>query len=92
MNDQDLLECFLTASQDNVHMKSKVDLTTMFKLLVDKVINARFSEEFRAYKEKYTVRGGKSKLNNLTLRGQLDLYKKKKNKKKSVEDLVKVEN
>ena len=41
-------------------MESKVDQTMMFKLLVDKVINARFSEEFRAYKEEYTVRGGKS--------------------------------
>ena len=58
--------------------------------MVDKVINARFSEEFRAYKEEYTVRGGKSKLNNLTLRGQLDSYGKRKKKKKDVEDLEQV--
>ena len=90
MNDQDLLNCFLTASQDNVHMESKVDQTTMFKLLVDKVINTRFSEEFWAYKEEYTVRGGKNKLNNLTLRGQLDSYGKRKKKKKDVEDLEQV--
>ena len=59
--------------------------------MVDEVVNARCSEEYRAYKEEYTVRGGKSKKNDLTLRGQLDSYGKRKNKKKGVENLVKIE-
>ena len=62
----------MKASDDNGHVKSVGDRTKKFKLLVDKDVNARFSEEFRAYKEEYTVRGGKNKQSNLTLRGALD--------------------
>ena len=72
LNDKEILQSFLKASEDNEHLESVDDWTKIFKLLVDKVVNARFSEEFQAYKEEYTVRGGKNKESNLTLKGSLD--------------------
>ena len=82
LNDNEILQSFLKASEDNEHLKSVDDRTKIFKLLVDKVVNARFSEEFRAYKEEYTVRGGKNKEHNLTLRGSLNSLGAKRKKKK----------
>ena len=45
LNDKEILTSFLKASEDNEHLESVDDLTTIFKLLVDKVVNAQFSEE-----------------------------------------------
>ena len=35
-----------------------------------KIVNARFSEEMRGYREESTTRGTKNKLAQLTLRGE----------------------
>ena len=82
LNDKEISQSFLKASEDNEHLKSVDDRTKIFKLLVDKVVNATFSEEFQAYKEEYTVKGGKNKETNLTLRGSLDSLGTKGEKRK----------
>ena len=50
----------------------------MYDELVQKIVNARFCEEFRAYRAEFTARGSLNKENNFTLRQSLDSYGRKK--------------
>jgi hypothetical protein len=49
----------------------------IYKELVEKVVNARFCEEFRAYRAEFIARGSMNKENNFTLRQSLDSYSRK---------------
>ena len=57
--------------------------------LIEKVVNAIFSEEFRACREEFTVRANKNKENNFTLHQKLDSYgrKRKSNDKKRKKEI-----
>ena len=43
------------------------------KTMRQELVNARFSEELRGYREKFTIRGIKNKETNLILRKELDV-------------------
>ena len=57
----------------------------IFYELMENIVNARFGEESRAYKEEFTTRGSKNKKTNLTLRKTLDVIGSKKRLGKSGE-------
>eukprot|EP00536_Pseudo-nitzschia_multiseries_P014605 jgi/Psemu1/215285/e_gw1.735.4.1 len=75
LKNDELLEVFL----DCVHVAKAMftwelsEKKKIFAELIDKVINARFSEEIRPYREKHTVRGTKYKGTNLTMREEIDV-------------------
>ena len=46
------LACVTHVMAKGINLSTMVGWTKTFKLLVDKVVNARFSKEFRAYKDK----------------------------------------
>ena len=81
-NDSEVLESFLTSSEHNSTTIQKGNKKKIFHELVEKVVNARFSEEFRGYREKYTARGSENKETNLVLRGELDVIGSRKSSKK----------
>eukprot|EP00536_Pseudo-nitzschia_multiseries_P009562 jgi/Psemu1/23564/gm1.23564_g len=60
LKNDELLEVFLDCSKGNVYLGKLIEKKKIFAELVDKVINARFSEEIRAYREEHTERGTKS--------------------------------
>eukprot|EP00536_Pseudo-nitzschia_multiseries_P002489 jgi/Psemu1/5661/gm1.5661_g len=62
----------------NVYLGKLSEKKKIFAELVDKVINARFSEEIRAYKEEHTARGTKYKGTNLTMREEIDVIGSRK--------------
>eukprot|EP00536_Pseudo-nitzschia_multiseries_P014204 jgi/Psemu1/37863/gm1.37863_g len=74
----ELLEVFLDCSKGNVYLGKLSEKKKIFAELVDKVINARFSEEIRAYREEHTARGTKYKGTNLTMREEIDVIGSRK--------------
>eukprot|EP00536_Pseudo-nitzschia_multiseries_P010146 jgi/Psemu1/25142/gm1.25142_g len=73
LKNDELLEVFLDCSKGNVYLGKLSEKKKIFAELVDKVINARFSEEIRAYREEHTARGTKYKGTNLTMREEIDV-------------------
>ena len=62
-------------------MKDRDNMKNIFSELLEKVVNARFSEEMRAYTEEYTTRGSKNNPTKLALRPSLDSYSLQKSKR-----------
>ena len=48
---------FMDCCKDNEHLVTKEDKEKIFEVLVKKTANAKYSYEFRAYREAHTVRG-----------------------------------
>eukprot|EP00536_Pseudo-nitzschia_multiseries_P008597 jgi/Psemu1/20791/gm1.20791_g len=78
LKNDELLEVFLDCSKGNVYLGKLSEKKKIFAELVDKVINARFSEEIRAYREEHTARGTKYKGTNLTMREEIDVIGSRK--------------
>ena len=85
LNDKSLLDLFMDCSANNNHLDGEEEKKIIFYELMEKIVNARFSEEIRAYKEEFTTRGSKNKKTNLTLRKTLDVIGSKKRLGKSGE-------
>ena len=81
LNDIELFDVFLDCSKNNTHVKDRDNMKNIFSELLEKVVNARFSEEMRAYTEEYTTRGSKNNPTKLALRPSLDSYSLQKSKR-----------
>jgi len=81
LQDNELITKFLECSKDNKCLE-EVEKKKMYDELVQKIVNARFCEEFRAYRAEFTARGSMNKENNFTLRQSLDSYGRKRQAKK----------
>eukprot|EP00536_Pseudo-nitzschia_multiseries_P005420 jgi/Psemu1/12527/gm1.12527_g len=73
LKNDELLEVSLDCSKCNVYLGKLSEKKKIFAELVDKVINARFSEEIRAYREEHAARGTKYEGTNLTMREEIDV-------------------
>jgi hypothetical protein len=84
LQDNELITKFIECSKDNTCLE-EVEKKKIYNELVEKVVNARFWEEFRAYRAEFTARGSHNKENNFALRQSLDSYscKRKANKDKN---------
>eukprot|EP00536_Pseudo-nitzschia_multiseries_P008100 jgi/Psemu1/19586/gm1.19586_g len=78
LKNDELLEVFLDCSKGDVYLGKLSEKKKIFAELVDKVINARFSEEIGAYREEHTARGTKYKGTNLTMREEIDVIGSRK--------------
>eukprot|EP00536_Pseudo-nitzschia_multiseries_P002864 jgi/Psemu1/6455/gm1.6455_g len=79
LKNDELLEVFLNCSKGkNFYLGKLSEKNKIFAELVDKVINASFSEEIRACREEHTARGTKYKGANLTLREEIDVIGSRK--------------
>ena len=76
-NDKLLLENFFKVS-DGFNFLNNKEKEQIYSELVDKIINAVFSDKMRSYREEFTVRGSKARENNLVLRQNLDALSSKK--------------
>ena len=55
--DNDLKQMFMNCCKDSNHLEKKQEKEKMYQELVNKTANAKYSDEFRAYREAHTVRG-----------------------------------
>jgi hypothetical protein len=78
LQDNQLIRKFMECSKDNTCLEEAEEKKKIYDELVEKVVNARFSEEFRAYRAEFTARGSMNKENNFTLRQSLDSYSRKR--------------
>eukprot|EP00536_Pseudo-nitzschia_multiseries_P006322 jgi/Psemu1/192765/e_gw1.132.24.1 len=80
LKNDELLEVFLVdcSKGKNAYLGKLSEKKKIFTELVDKVINARFSEEIRAYIEEHTTRGTKYKGKSLTMREEIDVIGSRK--------------
>eukprot|EP00536_Pseudo-nitzschia_multiseries_P007333 jgi/Psemu1/17706/gm1.17706_g len=72
LKNDELLGIFLDCCKGNVYLGKLSEKKKIFAEFVDKMINARFSEEIRAYREEHAARGTKYKGTNLTMREEID--------------------
>ena len=77
LEDNGLITKFIECSRENKCLE-EVEKKKLYNELVEKVVNARFCEEFRAYRAEFTARGSENKQNNFTLRQTLDSYARKR--------------
>ena len=94
MKDKDLWDEFLQISleHNNHFLVEEQSIKCLYGELMEKVVNARFSEECRDYREENTIRGGKLRDSNQTFRSDIDGIsgrKKKKQKKESNDSTTK---
>ena len=80
--DDTLFEEFWVISEmyNNSFLKKREEVKQIYKELLEKVINARFSEECRVFRQDHTVRGGTLTQNNLVFRENLDAMSGRKRK------------
>eukprot|EP00536_Pseudo-nitzschia_multiseries_P000756 jgi/Psemu1/1698/gm1.1698_g len=78
LKNDELLEVFLDCSKGDIYLGKLSEKKKIFAELVDKVINARFSEEIRVYREEHTAREAKYKGTNLTMREKIDVIGSRK--------------
>jgi len=71
LSDKVLQEIFLKSCNDDTNLNGKEEKLEMYAILVSKAANARFCDEFRAYREAHTVRGCKKNLTGLSHRQEL---------------------
>ena len=89
LQDNQLFSKLLECSKDSEYLEEIEEKKQTYEELIEKVVNARFSDDFRVCRAEFTVRGCNSKENNFTLRQNLDSYgrKRKSNDKKRKKEI-----
>ena len=91
--DESLWQMFDNVARQRNIICDEKERKSLYKKLIKKVLNARITEEFRKYKEKYIVRKSSVNRTNLTMRGGLKAMTKpsqvKKEKKEGEEKIEK---
>ena len=60
--------------KDNEHLVTKEEKEDIFVVLVKKTANAKYSDEFRAYREAHTVRGWKHGATGMAFRNLMKSF------------------
>ena len=88
LENDDLFEEFwvILELHDNSYLKQKEDVKRIYHELLEKVVNSRFSEECRLFRQDHTVHGGTLTHNNLVFRENLDAMSGRKQKNEMKKD------
>ena len=88
LENDDLFEEFWVISEmhNNSYLKQKEDVKQIYHELLEKVVNSRFSEECRLFRQDHTVCGGTLTHNNLVFRENLDAMSGRKRKNEMKKD------